>query len=885
MKIHEIDIKNFRGYGENPDEEDGFFKFKDLDKPDIVLITGHNGYGKTSLYEAIEWCVTDNIKALRKYTEDVNYKATLKKSHYLKFQSIYDEEESKSKREVQVQIVFNNGRRLMRKTKYDSLHQDGYFSVVTNETGKIMSKEKNEVEEFIKEITGQPIENFFRLSFCGQAYTEDLIHNTSAKERGGIWLSFFGMNDVNEIVDKSDARGNTSLGRKLAEVQKEIDNEKKFKEKIDILFQTNDWGSIQAYRKLVSDKIELVNNFQKELQEIDIGQGDSFKKDTITDIVQTLKRSKLLKERMEQAYKEDNHQKRICVKKRLIREYTKNQRFLLKSDRIAKLDIVKLQHDIEKYSKDEEYYQDTLEELEKEELDIKNNLITLQKDIGEVFFLTETLIKKYEKEKELYKKLCSKSQKYGLKHEKQKVFLNVKRLLRYSDKYQNQIIADRARLDEKKQALRMMEGVNSNQKEMLLKVQTFVNQSKKIERCPVCGGIDFYTEGEEAKDKLLSIIENEISNGDENIKKYNADIVALETWIGRWEKSYYKKVWEKFTLGMKNLESTVNECIEKILGYLHGMRVCNSKMLERVQEKHSNMQKKAEEYKEFASEYSIEEDFLEGKMNQVKEINLKIENILAEEFQVFDIRTQEMEQLEEKGQIKIRLHIRRIYLEKKVIKVLEDMLQYDIGQENLALLEKYEEISSNFSKLIDKDELYQEAINFRKNVNQIAKNIQNEMMEKYIKNNAMIKVIYQFINPHPFFREIRIDKGNTETNIKLTQRDDIFLDHVFSEAQMKVLALSIFLGLNLSVKNSYFEQIYIDDPVQSMDDINMISFIDLLRALKTAKNVNKNFVIGTHDDNFSKLLKIKFRHRSFIEYHFESYSKEGPVVRMIKNKV
>ena len=62
MRISEIWIKNFRGYGENLDEKGEFYKFIDLEKPDIVLMTGHNGYGKTSFYEAIEWCLTDDIR-------------------------------------------------------------------------------------------------------------------------------------------------------------------------------------------------------------------------------------------------------------------------------------------------------------------------------------------------------------------------------------------------------------------------------------------------------------------------------------------------------------------------------------------------------------------------------------------------------------------------------------------------------------------------------------------------------------------------------------------------------------------------------------------------------------------------------------------------------
>ena len=83
-----------------------------------------------------------------------------------------------------------------------------------------------------------------------------------------------------------------------------------------------------------------------------------------------------------------------------------------------------------------------------------------------------------------------------------------------------------------------------------------------------------------------------------------------------------------------------------------------------------------------------------------------------------------------------------------------------------------------------------------------------------------------------------------------------------------------------SVKNSRFEQVYIDDPVQSMDDINMVSFIDLIRFIKKSKRISRNMVIGTNDFTFSKLVKIKFRNYSFIEYMFESYSKEGPVIKI-----
>lgn len=147
-------------------------------------------------------------------------------------------------------------------------------------------------------------------------------------------------------------------------------------------------------------------------------------------------------------------------------------------------------------------------------------------------------------------------------------------------------------------------------------------------------------------------------------------------------------------------------------------------------------------------------------------------------------------------------------------------------------------------------------------------------------DNKMINFIFGYINPHPFYRQFRIMKSGAETNMIPVEKNgkDIYLDHLFSEAQLRVLSLSIFLGLSLSAKDNDFGQIYIDDPVQSMDDINMVSFIDLLRALKRTNRVDKNLIIGTHDLNFSKLMKIKFRHHSYVEYYFDSYTREGPKV-------
>ena len=49
--------------------------------------------------------------------------------------------------------------------------------------------------------------------------------------------------------------------------------------------------------------------------------------------------------------------------------------------------------------------------------------------------------------------------------------------------------------------------------------------------------------------------------------------------------------------------------------------------------------------------------------------------------------------------------------------------------------------------------------------------------------------------------------------------------------------------------------IFIDDPIQSMDSINILSTIDLFRSIVV--NLGKQIILSTHDENFQNLLKKK----------------------------
>jgi exonuclease SbcC len=129
----------------------------------------------------------------------------------------------------------------------------------------------------------------------------------------------------------------------------------------------------------------------------------------------------------------------------------------------------------------------------------------------------------------------------------------------------------------------------------------------------------------------------------------------------------------------------------------------------------------------------------------------------------------------------------------------------------------------------------------------------------------VINEIYHTIDPHPEFKKIEFSyeasNSKPELHIKVKDQDNneiIAPSLYFSSAQINVLSLSIFLAKALNTKDydgNDTHCIFIDDPVQSMDSINVLSVIDLFRNI--AFKFDKQLIISTHDENFHGLLKKK----------------------------
>ena len=65
------------------------------------------------------------------------------------------------------------------------------------------------------------------------------------------------------------------------------------------------------------------------------------------------------------------------------------------------------------------------------------------------------------------------------------------------------------------------------------------------------------------------------------------------------------------------------------------------------------------------------------------------------------------------------------------------------------------------------------------------------------------------------------------------EKEDLMPELFFSSAQLNTVALSMFLGGALSTANPNVQSIFIDDQVGHFDDLNVLSFIDVLRTIIT----------------------------------------------------
>ena len=289
------------------------------------------------------------------------------------------------------------------------------------------------------------------------------------------------------------------------------------------------------------------------------------------------------------------------------------------------------------------------------------------------------------------------------------------------------------------------------------------------------------------------------------------------------------------------------------------------------------------------SSYNLSKEDYQTKLNELdklKVLTLRIyesfENFIRTEFgialkdrnkQEIDIEFDALIEREKNNQSNIENKIEHY----KVVEVLkEDCLNATVSQR---IQTEINELKNNLQKLkIAEEKLATE----------------KENLEKYLEKTIdeffytdLINAIYKKIDPHPDYEsiEFKCDFGESKPRLQIftikVDNNGVETKSVpalyFSTAQINILSLSIFLARALKTKNPETKEsidcIFIDDPIQSMDSINILSFIDLFRGIITS--LGKQLIVSTHEENFHLLLQKKIPKELFNSkfIKFETFGK------------
>lgn len=146
-----------------------------------------------------------------------------------------------------------------------------------------------------------------------------------------------------------------------------------------------------------------------------------------------------------------------------------------------------------------------------------------------------------------------------------------------------------------------------------------------------------------------------------------------------------------------------------------------------------------------------------------------------------------------------------------------------------------------------------------------------------------IQEAYSLLAPHPLFPELSFEfekRGEAGELYFEVKSGDYSLNPAtaFSAAQANALALSVFLSLNMAQDWSPLKVVLIDDPVQNLDDVNVLSMIDFLRTTIGSRQL----VVSTALPNLVDLMIDKLRPAReggrMIVHRFNAITQAGPSI-------
>lgn len=879
-RLEQVTIRNFRNF-------QGEHKF-DFTK-DITIFLGDNGNGKSSIFDAIQWCILGEIDRINE-----------KRSESLKYILINNDSD-----DCFVEILFSNKLKLKRSVSRNSnitvKCQDG--------NGKIVRGEENVRHCLNKAFGDVQNRNFdfqeaLKSSLLAQDQVLNFIASDTPTQRYNVLSSILGMEEITNI------KQNLETVRRV--IEKKINEEDRIEKQIREEIK-NQKLRLETKYNIANINIEVANAFNFEDKQNE--------KDNL------VKSKSQIEDKLN----------RFHSLQKMIDEDVGNLSRLTEKIKELNSDLISAQSEKDRIIK----------ELALNENSIKQNGKNIKRVEQEMQILSQN-VEKGRELKKIENQLAS-PELYELSFELeeiiQKKVSNFERLL---DKYQyalsniaeyNQLLQNRGSIpksiDEFKQKIKQIELEITTQQNyitnlnsellsndsdndinlligMIREASRFVNSHREFENnCPVCNqsvvNISEHFDSRIAyllqkskitaeridKDKRQTReLEEQVNNKQKEIGQLQFTISDLENQYSEIQRrlqsleghSLYVK--EYFGLDHSQIDLSINNLkynIEKRQQYLalknkkgqieqqleeHSDVRFSGLNLEQLLKKNSALTKKNDELSTLEEELKLKIEKQKITLDSLKRMDELISEI-SKEYRFADNDNPSIiltDLINDKAK-QIAILSQELVNHTSIIEyntIKDDLLD---KEESLHRVQKIKENLDNKFKIVD-DEINRinDGFSFSKIVN---------------SNKSVIQKYFNYLNPNvTTYRNLyfNIDDIKNTLDIEIVNNDrSVNVANILSSGQLNVLAISIFIAKNIGRNNSVIDFIAIDDPIQNMDDINQFSMIDVLGQL------NKQLIFTTHDAKYVNLFlkKNELRLNNISVYYLDV--EEGSYENILKN--
>lgn len=793
MRILEVEANNFKLFTTK------FQAIKDLGKADVVLFNGPNGYGKTSVFDILEFCLTGEIGRINKYTEELAIgKNTIGESKIL----IADESKPAYVKLVleelgkTIEIRYSY---LPQTEKRKASKENNPHNIFKCFTRHILCDE-NEVydqEAFLKELQLNEIGEWFD-KCCFLSQDEHLQFLKEAKKSKAEAISFLfeiplkweeeqkKLEKILDVLNNRKKKNSTAYIVRLEEKKVELDNKVKELENKMVFGESS--GN-RTYHRLFEEK----NIFWDQ-------EGVHFDKETYGKAIQEVDELLYFAEHQEDCRnylfnlpyrdyrKEFNGDEKIsCIEYPLEYAY-----------RFYNL-IVREQELEKKYAKDkkERILQKCIQEKAYGDINWKF--------VGEEKFLSQGEITEIQGQLSILKKL-----------------------------EKTQGILEKTMVSLKKT------------RDDLMKYAKIAMQYKGIEdtSCPLCG----------APYENWAILEVEMKKETDVLNNLSDDSVN-QIYIIKEQlyTSFFARIEEKI---QKDQQTAVSE---KTYQKLQEVKRYKPQILE-IQKHLQNLNiflpnRLRESISDINEGYNSLLQSLQGKLKKIpEEVELQLDGKKFKEKYDKFYDNNEKNFLEKTAEMfrEKEKYIKLLYYNSNM-KVLEDT-----RKELLKVSARKNQLDKVINRLSD----YQDAIN--EGIQDYKKKIIKDI--EPLLHVYTAKILQQKFNGKSIFISVDEKIKNIQLINSVEDKQDIL--YSMSSGQLSAVALAFLLCMNqVYGSNRTSSILLIDDPVQTIDDVNMVGFVDILRY----SFADRQIFVSTHEQKFEWFLRYK-------------YAKAGKIVKIFNMK-